>query len=150
MKEACDIMQLPWIFRKAVLVLNTLQVLTSLLLLQSLQSHQHASWRESWPCLCTADQHRQASADFGQTRCFDVRAAADWHPGLALATYGLDWCQVEETDAHFRTAVKAGGILDIVEQYPFDGSLVKHARRDKRQGQHIGSVKRTEEGLTLV
>jgi hypothetical protein len=50
--------------------------------------------------------------------------------------------ELEDTPAHFRTRLKAGGVLDIVETYPWDGSTVLHGRRDKRRGGHRGHVER--------
>ena len=54
--------------------------------------------------------------------------------------------ELEDTPVHFQTRLKAGGILDIVETYPWDGSEVKHGRRDKRRGGHRGCVERVEGG----
>lgn len=50
--------------------------------------------------------------------------------------------ELEDTPSHFRTRLKAGGVLDIVETYPWDGSTVLHGRRDKRRGGHRGHVER--------
>lgn len=33
-----------------------------------------------------------------------------------------------------------------VECYPWNGEVVKHKRRDKRKGHHMGRVVRTENG----
>mgnify|MGYP006936506870 CR=1 FL=1 len=43
-------------------------------------------------------------------------------------------------DAHFATTLKAGGILDVKERYPWSGAAVEHSRRDKRRGKHLGRV----------
>ena len=52
--------------------------------------------------------------------------------------------ELEETPLFFRTRLKAGGILDIVETYPWavDAEEVVHGRRDKRKGGHRGRVER--------
>ena len=52
--------------------------------------------------------------------------------------------QLEDTDTHFATNLKAGGVLDVVEKYPWSGEEVAHGRRDKRRGAHTGSVSRCE------
>lgn len=54
--------------------------------------------------------------------------------------------EVEDTEGYFKTVLKAGGVLDVVEKYPWDGSKVVHSRRDKRFGKHTGMVRRAERG----
>lgn len=54
--------------------------------------------------------------------------------------------QVEVTDTHLKTVVKAGGILDIVEVYPWTGEKKKYPRRDKKRGKHLAWVGCTEKG----
>jgi hypothetical protein len=78
MSEACELIQLPWVLRQALAVLNTLQI--------------------------------------------------------------------EETEHHFETVIKAGGIMDVVEKYPWTGETVAHPRRDKRRGKHHARVYRHETG----
>ncbi len=73
MDEACDIVELPWVFRKALKFLNTLVL-------------------------------------------------------------------VDDRRTSFKTVLKAGGIMDVVEEYPWTGDIVKHSRRDKRKGIHTGKV----------
>ena len=46
--------------------------------------------------------------------------------------------------AHFATTLKAGGILDVRERYPWSGETVEHSRRDKRRGRHLGRVSLVE------
>lgn len=82
MDEACDMVALPWVYRKAIGVLNNLEV--------------------------------------------------------------------EDTEQHFRTNLKAGGIMDVIEQYPWSGDKVVHPRRDKRRGQHTAHVVRTEAGHPCI
>ena len=48
------------------------------------------------------------------------------------------------TEAHFATTLKAGGILDVRERYPWSGAQVQHSRRDKRRGRHSGRVSLVE------
>eukprot|EP00884_Botryococcus_braunii_P012179 jgi/Botrbrau1/20962/Bobra.0135s0080.1 len=81
MDEACDLVELPWLFRKALLVLTKLEL--------------------------------------------------------------------EDTPEHFKTVLKAGGIMDVVECYPWDGTPVKHKRRDKKKGHHLGKVVRTDKGPVI-
>ena len=50
----------------------------------------------------------------------------------------------------FRTVLKAGGLLDVEEEYPWTGADVVHSRRDKRRGTHRGSVYRTENGFPSI
>ena len=54
--------------------------------------------------------------------------------------------QVEDTEEYFKTVLKAGGIMDVVELYPWKGETVIHKRRDKRKGTHSGHVERTKDG----
>lgn len=54
-------------------------------------------------------------------------------------------------DEHaFKTVLKAGGVLDVEEEYPWTGVDVVHSRRDKRRGTHRGSVCRTEDGFPSI
>jgi hypothetical protein len=78
MSEACELIQLPWVLRQALGVLNTLHI--------------------------------------------------------------------EDTKDHFKTVMKAGGLMDVVERYPWTGETVAHSRRDKRRGQHHAKVYRLETG----
>lgn len=57
--------------------------------------------------------------------------------------------QIEDTDDHFKTVIKAGGIMDVVECYPWTGEVLTHGRRDKRKGVHTGRVLRTPEGPSI-
>jgi hypothetical protein len=79
MVEACELIQLPWILRQALAVLNNLHI-------------------------------------------------------------------EDETDEHFKTVMKAGGLMDVVECYPWTGETVAHPRRDKRRGKHHARVYRIESG----
>ena len=54
--------------------------------------------------------------------------------------------EVEDSPEYFKTVLKAGGLLDVVERYPWHGGEVLHGRRDKRAGQHRGMVQRTDKG----
>lgn len=60
--------------------------------------------------------------------------------------------ELEDSPAHFRTRLKAGGILDIVETYPWapGAAEVVHGRRDKRRGGHTGRVERVEGGGAAI
>ena len=48
------------------------------------------------------------------------------------------------SEAYFATTLKAGGILDVRERYPWSGAQVEHSRRDKRRGKHSGRVSLVE------
>ena len=37
-------------------------------------------------------------------------------------------------------------LVPQVESYPYSGEVVKHKRRDKRKGHHLGTVRRTDTG----
>lgn len=50
----------------------------------------------------------------------------------------------------FRTVLKAGGVLDVEEEYPWNGDNVVHKRRDKRRGTHRGRVSRTIDGFPSI
>jgi hypothetical protein len=65
---------------------------------------------------------------------------------LRKALRVLSTLKVEENEEHFKTTIKAGGIMDVVERYPFSEEYVKHGRRDKRRGQHTGRVVGTDRG----
>lgn len=57
--------------------------------------------------------------------------------------------QIDDTKEHFKTVIKAGGIMDVVECYPWTGEQCTHSRRDKRWGLHKGGVVRTAEGPSI-
>lgn len=57
--------------------------------------------------------------------------------------------QIEENPDFFKTVIKAGGIMDVVEQYPWTGQEQRHSRRDKRAGHHYGKVVRTDRGPAI-
>lgn len=55
----------------------------------------------------------------------------------------LNVLEIQDDGEYFRTILKADGIMDVVEEYPWkDSKPVVHRRRDKRKGEHIGSVRR--------
>lgn len=62
----------------------------------------------------------------------------------------LNTLQVEETEEHFTTIMKAGGIMDVTETYPWTGEKIALPRRDKRRGKHVGRVLRLEEGAVCI
>lgn len=57
--------------------------------------------------------------------------------------------QIENGETYFKTTLQAGGIMDVVEEYPWSGEIVQHKRRDKRAGNHTGRVAQTDEGPQL-
>ena len=54
-----------------------------------------------------------------------------------------------ETEEHFTTRLKAGGLMDVVESYPWDGTERTFGRRDKRSGPLVGRVCRTPNGPAI-
>ena len=70
--------------------------------------------------------------------------ALPWVLRQALAV--LNTLHIEDTDDHFKTVMKAGGLMDVVERYPWTGETVPHPRRDKRRGKHHAKVYRLENG----
>jgi len=66
------------------------------------------------------------------------------HPG-GLKPLPLE---VEDNDRLFKIVLKAGGIMDVAEAYPWhpSGEVVTHKRRDKRSGTIQGRVVSTDKG----
>ncbi|PRW45614.1 hypothetical protein C2E21_6092 [Chlorella sorokiniana] len=62
----------------------------------------------------------------------------------------LNVLELEDTADHFSTTLKAGGIMDVVEKYPWNGETVDHPRRDKRKGRHRAHVARSEAGEPCI
>eukprot|EP00891_Asterochloris_glomerata_P008731 jgi/Astpho2/8731/Aster-x1541 len=62
----------------------------------------------------------------------------------------LNTLEVEDSQAFFRTVIKAGGVMDVAEKYPWNGEEVQHSRRDKRRGHHFGRVVRNEGGSPCI
>ena len=56
---------------------------------------------------------------------------------LRKALLLLNVLEVEDTPQHFGTRLKAGGLMDVVERYPWTGEAVLHPRRDKRRGEGV-------------
>ena len=54
--------------------------------------------------------------------------------------------QIEDTWDYLQTKVKAGGIMDVSERYPWTGQQQQHPRRDKRAGVLTGKAIRTPQG----
>ena len=85
----------------------------------------------------------------------DMTAAMD---AVELAT-PLRWAvgilstlDVTDDGTSFGTTIKAGGVLDVRERYPWDPAAptVVHPRRDKRRGSHTGRVLRSEGGHPVI
>lgn len=62
----------------------------------------------------------------------------------------LNTLHVQDTDEGFTTIMKAGGIMDVMETYPWTGEKISLPRRDKRKGKHVGRVLRLEEGGVCI
>ena len=58
--------------------------------------------------------------------------------------------QIEDTPDHFAMLVEALGFFKVREQYPWNGQLTKHKRRDMREGQIEGKVMRGTDGSATV
>ena len=112
MDRACELVKLPWLYRKALLVLNQLEVIFTAL--------------------------RPAETTVRET---------PFHDGHPLTLRPLT--QVEDNDEHIKTTIKAGGLMDVVESYPWNGEEVSHKRRDKRKGHHTGKAVRLKEGPSV-
>lgn len=74
--------------------------------------------------------------------CEAVKLSWVLRKGIAL----VSTLELEDSEEGFTTRLKAGGIMDVVEHYKWDGSIVKHKRRDKRRGEHRGKVVSTPNG----
>lgn len=119
--------------------------------------------------LCRKDK---GSSDSLDPACEMIQLPWIYRKALAL----LNNMEVEDTEETLTTTLKAGGIMDVVsidrlvsyenlistltsagikwclrqvESYPYSGEVVKHRRRDKRKGHHLGSVKRTGTGAGI-
>jgi hypothetical protein len=56
-----------------------------------------------------------------------------------------------DTETSFKTILKAGGIMDVVEEYSWSSDEeILHGRRDKRRGYHRGRVLRNENGFPCI
>jgi len=62
----------------------------------------------------------------------------------------VDDSKDDSTGGSFETTIKAGGVLDVREKYPWTGAPVTHARRDKRRGGHTGRVARSSAGNPVI
>jgi hypothetical protein len=58
--------------------------------------------------------------------------------------------QLEVKGGTLKIVIKAGGILDVVEYHPLDGSEVEIKRRDLRRGKTLTRASRTPEGLLCL
>ena len=118
MQEACDAVQLKWVLRRGLAILNTLEV-----------------------SLATCPS--------------PVFVNAYWFPVLGIPTplnaaqAKLDAPQIEDNPQFFQTNIKAGGIMDVVERYPWTGEEKQHSRRDKRAGHHNGRIVKTDKGPSI-
>lgn len=57
--------------------------------------------------------------------------------------------QIEDNSEYFQTNIKAGGIMDMVERYPWSGQEKQHSRRDKQGGHHFGKIVKTDKGPSI-
>lgn len=152
MQKACDVVQLKWVLRRALAVLNTLEVWA------------HAVFSHAKQCLRTIAVSTQCVGHM-QVVCFKIQLKSESfksnsflyrRPWLSSnsckskqAQLSHGFLQIEDTPDYLRTVIKAGGIMDVVEQYPWNGQERQHSRRDKRGGHHHGKVVRTERGPAI-
>lgn len=139
MDEACDMVALPWVLRKAIAVLNVLEVCVAAgVSVGGKYALQRWHYRyNSGRCCSLLDQLRQSRISL-----------LKHHPTGPPTTSNAE--QLEDAQSHFATNMKAGGVLDVVERYPWTGEAVEHPRRDKRRGRHTAYVRRTEDGHPCI
>lgn len=99
-------------------------------------------WRGPPPSL-TGTWHKDRAASDSMTEACDL-VALPWVFRQALGL--LNTLKLMDNDAAFQTVLKAGGVMDVVERYPWTGEKVEHGRRDKRRGKARGRVYRPEGG----
>ncbi|KAL6771910.1 hypothetical protein ACKKBG_A28250 [Auxenochlorella protothecoides x Auxenochlorella symbiontica] len=87
----------------------------------------------------------KANSDSMDTVC--EMAALSWV--LRTAVKIISRMELKDDEEAFEVTMKAGGILDVRERYPWSGEPVDHPRRDKRRGKHTAYVKRTDQGPTV-
>jgi hypothetical protein len=56
---------------------------------------------------------------------------------------------MQSTSQHFIQSSEGHSLVYKVECYPWSGEMVKHKRRDKRRGHHLGRVERIEKGAMI-
>ncbi|PSC68224.1 poly-glutamine tract-binding [Micractinium conductrix] len=117
------------------------------LLVHALDLQTEINQLEPPPSLTGRWKKCKASSDPMDEACDLV--ALPWVLRRAIGV--LNYLELEDqAESHFATNLKAGGVLDVVERYPWSGATVAHPRRDKRRGQHTAHVERTERGPCIV
>lgn len=87
----------------------------------------------------------KAESDDMRAACDAVELNAVLRMGVGLVnTLDIADERVKGSEGYFATTLKAGGILDVRERYPWSGAKVEHSRRDKRRGKHSGRVSLVE------
>lgn len=61
----------------------------------------------------------------------------------------LKCIELRDTEESFSTVIKAGGILDVRETFPWSGEAREHPRRDKRRGKATGRVYHHQKGICV-
>ena len=90
MDLACELVKLPWIYRKALLVLTQLEVMPR--------------------------------------DCLGLLLGLHWDCHQRLKPFGV---QVEDTDEHIKTTIKAGGLMDVVcPCLSCEQTILQHASHD--------------------
>lgn len=104
MDDACEMVALPWVLRKAIAVLNTLEV-SGPEGLALLEAWQRAAWQ------------RAARRAGGGTGASAAALAGDLPASVAFQICPcLPAPQLEDTATHFKTNLKAGGVMDVIEK----------------------------------
>lgn len=148
MQKACDVVELKWVLRRALAILNTLEV--RIYAARSMPSSisdaqlQVQVGQSNLLTMYTVESNSNISN-------VDIMQPWRYHATLQLQVKAplYRFLQIEDTPDYFRTVIKAGGIMDVVEQYPWTGQEQQHSRRDKRAGHHHGKVVRTDRGPAI-
>ena len=163
MDKAFASVKLPWIYKKAVGFLNYLQVdiesTPARLSLRMSCRHKFSNfytfssnWSFSLHFVLTTKRLPiflflwSAYYGFAYSKPQNLKCSCALQIFLAITQYML---QIEDKDTYFKTTLKAGGIMDVVEQYPWSGETVEHSRRYKRPGSHHGCVVKSDDGPQL-
>ena len=134
--------QLRWVLRRALAFLNTLEVWMCASCFNTLQAvpiRHSCDWavlvRLSHAVRCMLDSNSWKFNDFVEVT-------------QALCSVAC-FPQIKDTADNFRTVIKAGGIMDVVEQYPWNGQEQQYSCRDKRAGHHHGKVVKIDRGPAI-
>lgn len=110
--------------------------------------------------LCTALSERERSRhglsgrwrkDRTQSDSVDELVALAELPWiLGKAVEALSVIELAETDEHFESVTRVGGIWGVVEKLPRNGAAVRLPRRDNKKGYSLGRVEHMSEGTVSM